>query len=401
MLNQDKNKLIFDLLQAALFQKEITLPKDVDWNEILQEMRLQTIAGLPYEWLCNKNVLDEKTRKQWNQTIIFQMTFWVKLMQEQELLIQLMNKNNIDMVIIKGAAAAIYYPRPDLRVMGDIDFLVHPQEFQKAYQILLENGYQLAYPEDETPHHITLRKNNIVFEIHKTLSIIARNNAGKYGDYLQRLLIKGLSSIEQKKIENWEFPTLPRLQNGIVLLLHVVQHLNSGLGLRQIVDWMMFVNSELNDETWRLEFQPILRKIKLEKFAITLTRMCQLHLGLRTEDITWCHSADPLLCNKLLDYFMEKGNFGRKAAKNGKIVFILSANRTPLKFFKRLQDSGIHNWKLAKKYSILRPFAWIYQIFRYMRQGLDKKHPIQSLLNNWKKSKKQVDLLDELKLFDK
>ena len=322
-------------------------------------------------------------------------------MHEQELLIQLMRKNNINMVILKGAAAAIYYPRPDLRTMGDIDFLVNPKEFQKAYHILLENGYQLAYPEDTTPHHITLRKNNIVFEIHKSLSIIARNNAGKYGDYLQRLLIKGLSSIEQKKIENWEFPTLPRLQNGIVLLLHVVQHLNSGLGLRQIIDWMMFVNSELNDETWRLEFQPILRKIKLEKFAITLTRMCQLHLGLRTEDITWCHSADPLLCNKLLDHFMEKGNFGRKAAKNGKIVFILSANRTPLKFFKRLQDSGIHNWKLAKKYSILRPFAWIYQIFRYMRQGLDKKHPIQSLLNNWKKSKKQVDLLNELKLFDK
>ena len=133
------------------------------------------------------------------------------------------------------------------------------------------------------------------------------------------------------------------MQNGIVLLLHVVQHLISGLGLRQIIDWMMFVNSELNDETWRLEFQPILRKIKLEKFAIILTRMCQLHLGLRTEDITWCHSADPLLCNKLLDHFMEKGNFGRKAAKNGKIVFILSANRTPLKFFKRLQDSGIYN----------------------------------------------------------
>lgn len=401
MLNADKNKLIFDLLQAALFQKNITLPNNIDWNQILQEMKIQTVAGLPYEWLCNRNVLDTKIKMYWNQIVVFQVSFWVKLMHEQELLIQLMRKNNINMVILKGAAAAIYYPRPDLRTMGDIDFLVNPKEFQKAYHILLENGYQLAYPEDETPHHITLRKNNIVFEIHKTLSIIARNNAGNYGDYLQDLLLKGLSSNEQKYIENWSFPMFPRLQNGIVLLLHVVQHLNSGLGLRQIVDWMMFVNSELNDETWRLEFQPILRKIKLEKFAIILTRMCQLHLGLRTEDITWCHSADPLLCNKLLDHFMEKGNFGRKAAKNGKIVFILSANRTPLKFFKRLQDSGIHNWKLAKKYSILRPFAWIYQIFRYIRQGLDKKHPFQSLLNNWKKSKKQVDLLNELKLFDK
>ncbi len=51
------------------------------------------------------------------------------------------NEHNIDMVILKGAAASIYYPRPDLRVMGDIDFFVHPQKFQKTYQILLENGY--------------------------------------------------------------------------------------------------------------------------------------------------------------------------------------------------------------------------------------------------------------------
>lgn len=405
MLDADKNKLIFDLLQAALFQKDITLPNNIDWNQILQEMKIQTVAGLPYEWLCSRDVLDAKIKMYWNQIVVFQVSFWVKLMHEQELLIQLMRKNNINMVILKGAAAAIYYPRPDLRTMGDIDFLVNPKEFQKAYHILLENGYQLAYPEDATPHHITLRKNNIVFEIHKSLSIIARNNAGKYGDYLQRLLIKGLSSIEQKKIENWEFPTLPRLQNGIVLLLHVVQHLNSGLGLRQIVDWMMFVNSDLNDETWRLEFQPILRKIKLEKFAITLTRMCQLHLGLRTEDITWCHSADSLLCNKLLDHFMEKGNFGRKlrkkSIKSGQIIYILSTNRTPLKFFKILQDSGIHNWKLAKKYPILRPFAWIYQACRYTWKGLNRKHPVQSILSDWKKSKKQVDLLDELKLFDK
>ncbi len=81
----------------------------------------------------------------------------------------------------------------------------------------------------------------------------------------------------------------------------------------------MFVNTELNDEIWRLEFQPILQKIKLEKFAMTLTRMCQLYLGLKTENVTWCLSIDRSLCDELLKYFMEKGNFGRKAREKKEV----------------------------------------------------------------------------------
>lgn len=400
MLDQNKNEPIFNLLQAALFEKEITLPEDVDWNQILQEMKKQTIAGLPYEWLYNKNILDDKIKTQWNQTVVFQMVFWVKIMQEQESLIQLMNANDIDMVILKGAAAAIYYPKPDLRVMGDIDFFVHPQNFQKAYHILLKNGYQLVYPEDHAPHHIVLKKNNIIFEIHKSLSIIARNNAGKHQKYLQNLIETGLCSIEQRKIEKWTFPMFPRLQNGMVLLLHVVQHLKGGLGLRQIADWMMFVDKELNDEVWKSEFQPVLQNIKLEKFAIILTKMCQLHLGLKTENITWCFSADPSLCNELLDYFMEKGNFGRKTTGNGKVVSILSTDKNLIQFLKRLQHNGKINWKLAKKYSILQPFAWFYQICKYIQCSFNNTHPIL-LVKDWKKHKRFLQLFDDLKLFEK
>lgn len=398
MLDADKNKLIFDLLQAALFQKNITLPNNIDWNQILQEMKIQTVAGLPYEWLCSRNVLDAKIKMYWNQIVVFQVSFWVKLMHEQELLIQLMRKNNINMAILKGATAAIYYPRPDLRTMGDIDFLVNPKEFQKAYHILLENGYQLCDPEGDKDYHIAFKKNNVTFELHNTLPII---RSIKNAPFLQELIEDGLCHAEQKSIEQWSFPMLPRLQNGIILLLHIVQHIKSGLGLRQIVDWMMFVNKELNDEIWKSEFQPILKKIKLEAFAITLTKMCQLYLGLKTKDITWCHSADPLLCKELLNHFIEKGNFGRKAGKSGIVVFALSTDKNLFGFLRKLQRNGNINWKLAKKHPILRPFAWFYQICRYIRRGSNRKHSLQLLKKEWKKSRKKIQLFDELGLFEK
>lgn len=414
MLNADKNKLIFDLLQAALFQKDITLPNNIDWNQILQEMKIQTIAGLPYEWLCSRNVLDAKIKMYWNQIVVFQVSFWVKLMHEQELLIQLMRKNNINMVILKGAAAAIYYPRPDLRTMGDIDFLVNPKEFQKAYHILLENGYQLCDPEGDKDYHIAFKKNNVTFELHNTLPII---RSIKNAPFLQELIEDGLCHAEQKSIEQWNFPMLPRLQNGIILLLHIVQHIKRGLGLRQIVDWMIFVDKELNDEIWKSEFQPILQKIKLETFAITLTKMCQLYLGLKTENITWCHSADPLLCKELLNHFIEKGNFGRKAGKSGIVIYALSTEKKFSRFFKKLQRNGKNHWKLAKKHPILRPFAWLYLTCKYVQilrpfswfyqtckciqHSSNKKHPLQLIKKEWKKIREKVQLFDALELFEK
>lgn len=31
---------------------------------------------------------------------------------------------------------------------------------------------------------------------------------------------------------------------------------------------------------------------------------------------------------------------------------------------------GMRHWKAAQKYKILRPFAWLYQIFRYGWKGI-------------------------------
>ena len=250
LLNKNENKIIFDIVQAALFQKEIEIPKKVEWNRIFQEMKDQTIAGIPYEWLSSKNILDVETKKQWDKFMMFQMAFWIKLMQEQENLIQLMKQNYINMVILKGTAAAIYYPKPEVRSMGDIDFFVNPKDFQNACKIMIENGYRSVHEKQTSPHHIAFKKNKVTFEVHKSLSIIARNHVGNHQEYLQTLMENGLVLAEQKKIEHWEFPTFPRLQSGLVLLLHIAQHLKTGLGLRQILDWSMFVNQELDDEIW-------------------------------------------------------------------------------------------------------------------------------------------------------
>ena len=44
----------------------------------------------------------------------------------------------------------------------------------------------------------------------------------------------------------------PPLENGLVLLGHINQHLEEGLGLRQILDWALYVDKALDDDAWEM-----------------------------------------------------------------------------------------------------------------------------------------------------
>ena len=56
--------------------------------------------------------------------------------------------------------------------------------------------------------------------------------------------------------------------------------MEEGLGLRQILDWALYVDKALDDDAWEHTFAPAVRRLGLERLAITVTRMCQLYLGL-------------------------------------------------------------------------------------------------------------------------
>ena len=44
-------------------------------------------------------------------------------------------------MILKGAAAAGYYPDPAGRAMGDVDFLVPRERYEDALHLMTEQGY--------------------------------------------------------------------------------------------------------------------------------------------------------------------------------------------------------------------------------------------------------------------
>ena len=120
---------MFDVLRASLFTGEdLSLP---DWQGVFKAMKQQTVAGLAGAWLPGH--LDAAP---WSACCTMVQGRWLQVMHAQDQLLGLLEDNGIPCVILKGAAAAMAYPHPSLRSMGDVDFLVKRADFEKAAVLL-------------------------------------------------------------------------------------------------------------------------------------------------------------------------------------------------------------------------------------------------------------------------
>lgn len=320
----------------------------------------------------------------WEKALFRQKSRYILYCHAQEELKKLLDNAEIPFVILKGNAAAINYKDPSLRMMGDIDFLVPQDLYDRAKTIMRSSEYVELR---DNGRHTGFRKDKVTFEIHHHFS---------HEIDIEVFLIDGLQSRTLSNFEDYTFPILPRLANGLVLLDHLRNHLKAAIGIRQIIDWMMYVYKNLDDEFWNNEFRHIAEEKGMETLAIVVTRMCQIYLGL-PDNINWCKTADDSACEQLIELLLMSGNFGRKNG-DGLAVEVIRTKIVKTGLFKWLQRTGESKWEAYKKHHWLKPFCWFYQISRYIRQYFNSGRKKKLLIEDFNRSKMRLALLDKLKI---
>ena len=372
-------QMLLALIRASLFDVPLSIEGDVDWDAVYREAQAQSVAFLVAE------SVPEQFKAQWINSSYHSIAHYVRILHSQDEIVKLFAEAGIRIAILKGTAAAIYYPEPSRRAMGDIDFLVPQDQYDRSVELMLQNGYQITHHNDAYTRHIGFTKNSISFELHHHFS---------YDDLdIETYLIEGLNHAEEASIEGISFPMLPALPNGLVLLAHICNHLKKGMGLRQIIDWMMYVNSVLDDTFWESSFKDAAKSVGLDKLAAGVTRMCVLYLGLE-EKVSWARNVDDDLCRRLMEIVLESGNFGRKQGSGNDVEKVLTMFKMQ-GLFRYLQCAGESNWKSYKNHHWLKPFCWLYQIFRYIRQGIHSKRGRRMLLDA-ERSNERYSVLREL-----
>ena len=65
-------------------------------------------------------------------------------------------------------------------------------------------------------------------------------------------------------------------------------------------------------------------------------------------------------------------------------------------FFRTLQRAGVANCKAFQKHKILRPFAWLYQLFRYIGRGIAALFRKEKLTDDISAGKEKADFFKRL-----
>ncbi len=339
------NTAVMALIRSSIWGDN---PPVVD-RDIYNELKKHAIIALPAQ-IISTIIKDEALLKEWKTAILGLVAYNAKCKHQQANL-----PLSVPYAVLKGTSAAQYYPYPQYRAQGDIDIITRKDDFDIACDMLLQGGYieKKETDNEERGRHRQFIKNGIVVEVHLFFASMNDLDNAKAFD---ELIIQNITTTH----------VLPDLINGLVLIEHINQHLEDGIGLRQIIDWMMFVDKCLSDEQWP-QFQKMVDRVGLEKLSIVTTRMCELYLGLPNRN--WCRTAEEKLCSDLMEYIMACGNFGQNMQSSmKKTISGIERIKHPIKLIRGLQHLGRQNWKMAENL-LFRPVAWIWQCLQYSKEA--------------------------------
>lgn len=345
------------------------------WPAVRAELEAQSVIGYPANAIESLG-LSPADQAEYLARAGKNLSIWYRLMMAQDSVLAEFRQAGIPVAVLKGAAAAANYPQPNSRSMGDIDLIVPPDHFEQAFSLMERLGWENDIELEINPRHAGFEKAGCPeIELHRYFSTCTNK---QQAHFLDQAIYDAISRAEWTDVAGFSVPVLPPLENGLVLLAHVNQHLGSGLGLRQILDWQMFVDAHLSDELWERGFQHAAQQIGMEKLAVTTTWLCRTYLGLQTS-ATWFGEADAQLASDLLLYIMQRGNMGRKMERGAQATRTVLHNlRSPAALVRYLYEGGRAHWAPARKHAWLAPAACLYQVGHVIRKGLSRNASMSS-----------------------
>ena len=394
-----EQRAILSALASELFQKPLELPEQLDWDTVLAESVNQAVFPLVYNAVRDR--LPSKLNEKWKTYFFQSIAANIRADAAHSGLHRLLTENAVAYVVLKGSASARYYPKPEMRMMGDVDFLVYPQDLERCGVLLESRGMRR---EDDGTHqyHRSYSYHSMEYEMHWAPPGIPNVGGEKIRACCEDMIEKAACASNC----TGEYRVPSDYHHGLVLLLHTAGHMTSnGVGLRHLCDWAVFAN-HFSDETFCALFEKTLKEIGLWEFAKILTSVGTRFIG--TPEKQWASGVDETLVEFLLSDIWGNGNLGKKDwGRQGYTAVLYEI------YIDNIKDRSM-TWSIASlinrkakefypqltRYSLLLPLGWIGALGRYGKMVLTgKKAPITPG-KEYKKAMERRKLYQGLKLFE-
>ena len=384
---------LLKITAAALFEKEYDVHSNIDYATVLEEASAQSVFGLVYPLVSS--ALPEQKAAKYEERFFTQVLQNTMVESGHAAVHELMASNQIPYVTIKGCISAKYYPDPSLRCMGDVDFLVKKSDFDRAVELTEKQGF-VPEEEESSVRHRSLKKGTVVWEVHHTVSGIPE---GMIGAICRRKLDGIIKSAVRYETESGVFMVPDDFYHGLVMLLHVAGHVTStGVGLRHVCDWAVFVNS-MSENALIEMFRKDFKEIGLWYFAKVLTALCTKYLGLPKREFT--SDVDDKLLADMMDDILTGGNFGKKDKdRYHSSMLVSSDNSNMLKNgLRTLNKRAKVRMPITEKVPVLLPIGWAYVGVNHLVMIRKGQRPAIHPKRTLEKSSKRRDLNKSYKLY--
>ena len=369
-----------------------------DWNVVFSKCHTQAIPLAAFRALAPyKARVPSDVYTKWEKLATRVVLSNLVVGKERRVLHALLG-GKFDYVILKGAAAARYYPDPDLRVAGDVDFLVRDCDKVAVAELLKANGYAMSHG-DHANHWVFL-KGNAQLEMHFEIAGVPFGEAGKK---VKAFVAPCVDTAKLVTTAEGKMPVPTDVMHAAVILLHMQHHmLGDGLGLRHVLDWVAFVNSTRSQDFWE-ELIKFLKDIGLYKFTSAITWLAVNHLGLTAPD--WLNTEGKDVADDVLADVLESGNFGandKDRSDAGMLVSEYGKGGTKhgavYNMLHNLHGIVLRQYPIVKKVWILYPFLYAYKCVRYLLRVLAGKRP--NPIKLLPKAQQRKEIYKKLRVFE-
>lgn len=370
--------IALDLLKRSLRGEESTDEKyiEVDWEQAFTFLKEHEVT--PFAWHAIKKTpqyaqsVPDAIQARMKSIVMASLICNECLMESQDRILRLFLENGIRCAVLKGTSVAAVYPQPVLRALGDIDLLVEQQSLDAACVLLKNEGY--IQTEEAHDFHIGFHNPNVSVELHFAISDITNS---KQEECIRAFMDNALENTGIRTIDSYTFPVLSAAHQALSLLLHMERHWAAGgIGLRQLMDWCVFVQSH-EASVWQEEIMPVLLKSGLLRFSAALTTACVSYLGLENQHALWCASTPMELAEDMMADILESGNLGQRLAERSTSALFLALDREGeteeslfYGAFRNISRNIRNKYPICRKIPVLFVFYWIYLPLRYWVRSL-------------------------------
>lgn len=384
-MTDDKSQFLY-LLNCFLNGKT---PKNnnYDWQGIYKLSSIHNMTAIitqTAKLLQKEYQPSGEIRSAFNQQLGLTLLDYDKKRSALDKIKNVLNDNDVDYIIVKGAVLSNFYPIPQLRTSGDIDIILRSNSFDDDIAVLINQDVRLVHDDYDTK---TFEIDGCDIEMHRDADV---NN-----EYFDDIFL-------HCAVNRCEY-SLDDYNHLLYILCHLCKHLAyTGAGVRMLADIDAFVRNI--DSFNEAKFLVLCKNAGIEYTAKIILALCNLWFDTPIESKIQLDENTLFMFERvMLDggvFGLEQSNLGGYlVAKNsdgrvgafGKLKALFKWIFPPAEYVRAYYD-------YSRKHSSFIPLAYLNRIFDavFKRRKHTAKTTAQIFQSN-ELPKIQAELLNTIK----